>query len=94
MVFRDDESAYRRLVEASDFSRFRWHITHGVWEEFDLYFAYLRIPNGLESIPKFLRDVDGWALLAYDEGSGIGQVNALVPPSGPRGVTVSGVAEQ
>jgi hypothetical protein len=91
-LFADDRSAYLRLVDASDLSGFEWQITDGVWESFDLYFAWVRVPTGASSIPRVLRDAGGWSLLHYDEGSGIGQVNVLAPLAGPAGVTASGVA--
>lgn len=90
-AFNGDFEAYRALVEAADWSDFRWEVIDVLADDSSLHFLTLRLPGGAQSVPAFLQDHNGWSIIALDPHPTRAVMSVrLGVPVGPSGVWAAG----
>lgn len=78
-AFNDDEAAYRRLAEDSDWNQFAWAVTETVPDEPSWQNAYLAVPDGPSSVPQFLLNSNGMGIVDFVGPPTSPQTRARVP---------------
>jgi hypothetical protein len=90
-AFNGDYESFRILVEAADWSEFRWDVVDVLADDSSLHFLTLRLPGGAESVPEFLQDHRGWSIIALGSNPTLAVMSVrLGVPVGPSGVWAAG----
>lgn len=90
-AFNGDYESFRVLVEAADWSDFRWEVVDVVADDPSLHLLTLRLPGGPESVPEFLQDHHGWSIIALGSNPPLAVMSVrLGVPVGPSGVWAAG----
>jgi hypothetical protein len=90
-AFNGDYESYSIVVEAAEWSTFRWEVVDVVADDPSLHFVTLRLPAGAESVPAFLQDHRGWSIIALGSDPTLAVMSVrLGVPVGPSGVWAAG----